>query len=200
MLAAVESRRVCPWGEGAWGNRGQIEMTFRERVADSGNVFGCFCVLMALIVVGPVLSPANAEEGFQGPSFRRGLWHFVRTLDVVRNANKNVKYRLQEREMTRCVDPTQAMKATFSPAPIGTCVSDKPEKVGNKYVFAHLCDYMGAVSTVITVNGDQAYTEVNEIGVGEHPRTDMVVAQRIGDCQDDSPQSSDQAAVSSIVQ
>jgi len=189
-----------PVGRGAWGNRGQIEMTFWKRVADSGNVFGYFCVLMALIVVGPVLSPANAEEGFQGPSFRRGLLHFVRTLDVVRNANKNVKYRLQEREMTRCVDPTLAMKATFAPPPIGTCVSDEPQKVDNKYVFAHRCDVMGAVSTVITVKSDEAYTEVNEVGVGEHPRTDMVVAQRIGDCQDDSPQSSDHAAVSSIVQ
>jgi hypothetical protein len=43
---------------------------------------------------------------------------------------------------------------------------------------------MGAVSTVITVNSDEAYTEVNEISQGEHPRTDRVVAHRIGDCQD----------------
>src|SRR3954451_17750248 len=87
----------------------------------------------------------------QPPSFRKGLWRFVRTLDVVRNANKNVKYRLVDKEMTRCVDPTQAMKATFSSTHVGSCVSDKPEKVDNSYTFAHRCDYMGAVRTVITV-------------------------------------------------
>ncbi|HLX13777.1 MAG TPA: hypothetical protein VKS24_01055 [Bradyrhizobium sp.] len=174
-------------------------MTFWNRFSNSRGVFGCFCVLIALIVAGPASSRANAEEGFQGPSFRKGLWHFVRTLDVVRNASKNIKYRLHAREMTRCVDPTLAMKATFGPAPIGTCVSDKPEKVGNQYIFAHRCDVMGAVSTVITVNGEEAYTEVNEVSTGEHPRVDSVIAHRIGECQDDA-QNPGRASVSSIVQ
>src|SRR6185369_6813832 len=122
-------------------------------------------------------APQQAEVSeTEAPSFRKGLWRFIRTLDVVRNANKNIKYRVVDKEVTRCVDPTHAMKTTFSSAPVGTCVSDKPEKVGNKYTFAHRCDYMGAVSTVITVNSEDAYTEVNEINVGEHPRTDMVIA------------------------
>jgi hypothetical protein len=151
-------------------------------------------LLVFAILAGSFACGAQAEDSFEGPSFRKGLWHFVRTLDVVRNADKNVKYRLQEREATRCVDPTLAMKATFSQAPIGTCVSDKPEKVGNKYIFAHRCDYMGAVSTVITVNNDEAYTEINEINAGEHPRTDKVVAHRIGDCQDDKAQTSASAS------
>jgi hypothetical protein len=92
------------------------------------------------------------------------------------------------------------MKATFAPPPIGTCVSDEPQKVDNKYIFAHRCDVMGAVSTVITVKSDEAYTEVNEVSVGEHPRTDSVVAHRIGDCQDEGAQNSSQASVSSIMQ
>ena len=154
-------------------------------------------LLVVAILAGSFASPARAQDSFEGPSFRKGLWHFVRTLDIVRNANKNVKYRMHEREATRCVDPTLAMKATFSQAPIGTCVSDKPERVGNKYIFAHRCDYMGAVSTVITVNSDEAYTEVNEISLGEHPRTDRVVAQRLGDCQDDKAQG---AASASAIQ
>jgi len=166
------------------------------------SIFCCTLVLVAAILAGPsLLSQARAEEGgFGGPSFRKGLWHFVRTLDVVRNGNKSLKYRLQEREMTRCVDPTLAMKATFAEAPIGTCVSDKPEKVGNKYIFAHRCDYMGAVSTVITVNSAESYTEVNEISFGEHPRTDKVVAHRIGDCQDDKAQISARAPATTIEQ
>src|SRR4029078_4565541 len=126
----------------------------------------------------------------QPPSFRKGLWRFIRTLDIVRNSNKNVKYRVGDREMTRCVDrempgcvdPTHAMKATFSPSPVGSCVSDRPEKVGNKYTFGHRCDYLGAVSTVITVHSDESYTEVNEVSTGDNPKTDFVTAKRIGDC------------------
>ncbi len=176
-------------------------MTSCGRVTHPKTIFWCTHLLVAAIAAVPLLSsPARAGEGFGGPSFRKGLWHFVRTLDVVRNGNNNVKYRLQEREMTRCVDPTLAMKATFSEAPLGTCVSDKPEKVGNKFIFAHRCDYMGAVSTVITVNSEDSYTEVNEISVGERPRTDRVVAHRIGDCQDDKPQISARAPAATIEQ
>jgi hypothetical protein len=134
----------------------------------------------------------------QPPSFRKGLWRFIRTLDVVRNSNKNVKYRVVDREMTRCVDPTHAMKATFSTASVGSCVSDKPEKVGNKYTFGHRCDYMGAVSTVITVHSDESYTEVNEVSTGENPKTDLVTAKRIGDCGDEKAEGSAGSAVSSL--
>ena len=42
---------------------------------------------------------------------------------------------------------------------------------------------MGPVSTVITVQSDEAYTELNEITVGTLPRKDLVIAKRIGDCQ-----------------
>jgi hypothetical protein len=87
--------------------------------------------------------------------------------------------------MTRCVDPTVAMKATFSSAPVGNCVSAKPEKADNKYTFSNRCDFMGPVSTVITVNSEESYTEVNELTVGKLPRSELVVAHRIGDCQDD---------------
>ena len=96
------------------------------------------------------------------------------------------RVRLLEREMTRCVDPTEAMKAMFSSAPVGNCHSAKPEKVANQYIFSKRCDYMGPVSTVVTVQSDEAYTEVNELTVGKMPRTELVVAQRIGDCLDDA--------------
>jgi len=134
----------------------------------------------------------------QPPSFRKGLWRFIRTLDIVRNSNKNVKYRVVDREMTRCVDPTHAMKATFSSAAVGSCVSDKPEKVGNKYTFGHRCDYLGAVNTVITVHSDESYTEVNEVSTGDNPKTDIVTAKRVGDCSDERTEGSAKSAVSAL--
>ena len=150
----------------------------------------------------PKVQTQQAQEAeatqSQPPSFRKGLWRFIRTLDIVRNSNKNVKYRVVDREMTRCVDPTHAMKATFSSAAVGSCVSDKPEKVGNKYTFGHRCDYMGAVSTVITVHSDESYTEVNEVSAGENPKTDIVTAKRVGDCGDEKAEDSAKSAVSSL--
>lgn len=139
----------------------------------------------------------GSEDGFIGPRFKKGLWVFKRTLDVVRNANKNVKYRLAQSEVTRCVDPTHAMKATFASAPVGTCVSEKPEKNGNKYTFGKRCDYLGVVSTVITVHDDDSYTELNDT-FGDSPKTDLVVAKRIGDCSDEKPEVTIKATVSAL--
>ena len=162
-------------------------MIFCGHLAYSRMFFRCFCVVVALIVGGSLSSQAKAEE-FEGPRFRKGMWHFVQTLELV--LHHKSRYQLLKREMTRCVDPTQAMKATFSSPSVGNCVSAKPEKSDNKYTFANRCDYMGPVSTVITVHGDEAYTEVNELNVGELPKTELVVAQRIGDCHERAENSS----------
>ena len=86
--------------------------------------------------------------------------------------------------MTACVDPTQAMKATFASPSVGNCVSAKPEKVANQYIFSNRCDYMGPVSTTITVNSADSYTEMNELTAGDLPRVELVVAKRLGDCED----------------
>src|SRR3954470_5038164 len=150
--------------------------------AKSKSSFGC-CFIIAMMMAGPVSSQARAEGGFDGPSFRKGMWHFVRTLELV--AHRKTKHRLQEREMTRCVDPTVAMKATFASPSVGSCVSAKAEKSDNKYTFANRCDFMGPVSTVITVHSDESYTELNEITVGKLPRQELVVAKRLGDCTED---------------
>jgi len=159
-------------------------------IVDGGRVrlstLGCsLSVVMTLLLAAPLLSSqAQAEESFAGPTFRKGLWRFVRTLEIAKP--QNIGHRLLEHEMTRCVDPTQAMKATFSTNSVGGCHSSRPEKVDNKYIFSNRCDYMGPVSTVITVQSDEAYTEVNELRVGKPPRTDLVIAKRIGDCREDS--------------
>jgi hypothetical protein len=162
-------------------------MTFCDGLAKPPARLRYFCLAIALFAAGPLSSQAKADDGFEGPSFRKGLWHFVRTLDLV--VHRKTRQRLREREMTRCVDPTVAMKATFSSPSVGNCVSAKPEKSDNKYTFSNRCDYMGPVSTVITVNSDESYTEVNELTVGTLPRTELVVAKRIGECEEDAQKS-----------
>jgi hypothetical protein len=155
---------------------GNIQMILPKRFAR--------CLpLVGLLVAAPLLaSQALADEAFGGPTFRKGMWRFVRTLEVV---GSNVRQKLLEREMTRCVDPTHAMKATFASAPVGNCHSSRPAKINNSYIFSNRCDYMGPVSTIITVQSDEAYTEVNQLSVGKLPRRELVIAKRIGDCQEE---------------
>ncbi|QOZ46510.1 hypothetical protein XH89_25845 [Bradyrhizobium sp. CCBAU 53340] len=141
----------------------------------------------AALLMSSITSVAKADE-FAGPTFRKGLWHFVRTLDMV--AHRKSKQRLLEREVTACVDPTVSMKATFSSPSVGNCVSARPEKKNNQYTFANRCDFMGPVSTVITVHSDESYTEQNELSEGQLPRVELVVAHRIGDCGADPAQPS----------
>lgn len=133
----------------------------------------------AMLVVLP-MTPSSAEP-FEGPSFRKGMWHFVRTIDLVLH-RKNTQ-RLMQRELTQCVDPTHSMVATFASPSVGNCVSAKAEKADNQYKFSNRCDYLGPVSTVITVHSEDAYTELNEATAGL-PKAELVVARRIGDCEE----------------
>lgn len=85
--------------------------------------------------------------------------------------------------MIRCVDPTQAMKETFRPVTIGSCRSTLPEKIKNTYHFAKRCDYLGPVTTTITVESAMAYRETHELTNGPSPKKETVVARRVGDCE-----------------
>jgi hypothetical protein len=143
----------------------------------------CRRIWLVAALAGSLSSQAKAES-FDGPNFRKGMWHFVRTIDVLMPSK--FRHRVLAREMTRCVDPTHAMKVTFSPLSVGNCVSAKPERSENRYTFANRCDYLGPVSTVITVHSDESYTEVNDLSLGELPKQELVVAHRVGDCQEEA--------------
>ena len=120
-------------------------------------------------------------DAIESPQFRKGLWNFLRTLERIREAPHPNQLLVQE-EVTRCVDPTLAMKAIFASPSIGSCNSSRPEMLNNRYVFSKRCDFMGPVRTEITVQSDESYTELNVLTVGNFPRKDLVVARRIGDC------------------
>jgi hypothetical protein len=140
-------------------------------------------VAMVVIGCGLAASTVVKAEEFAGPSFRKGIWQFERTLEYTGPLPPPHTALSIRREMTRCVDPTESMKETFKPLSVGACHSVKPEKIDNRYVFSLRCDYLGPVRTVIEVEGDAAYTEINELTVGNFPRKDIVIARRIGDCQ-----------------
>lgn len=138
-------------------------------------------IVVSVVVAVFDLSLAQAEvHQFQGPPrFFKGLWHFERTLYGLSQSSDQP---LKKQVMTRCVDPTIAMKGIFASPDVGNCRSAMPRLVGNRYIFPMRCDYMGPVTTEITVQSDSAYTEVDILKVGVFPRKDRVVARRIGDC------------------
>jgi len=141
---------------------------------------------VAIFVIGHGLAASTAvkAEEFAGPSFRKGMWQFERTLEYTGLSRPPPHARsVRRQEMTRCVNPTEAMKETFKPLTVGACHSVKPEKLDNRYIFSLRCDYLGPVRTVIEVEGDGAYTETNELTVGDFPRKDTVIARRVGDCE-----------------
>jgi hypothetical protein len=85
--------------------------------------------------------------------------------------------------MTRCVDPTHAMKTTFSPLAVGKLRFGKTGKVGQSVHLRQPMRQHGAGDyDYFTVHSDGSYTEVNELNVGKLPRRELVDAHRIGDC------------------
>jgi hypothetical protein len=128
-----------------------------------------------------VFTSVTAKAEIETPQFRKGLWSFERTLERIREA-PHLNQMLAQEKITRCVDPSLAMKHIFASPSIGSCTSSRPELIDNRFVFAKRCDFMGPVRTEITVESDESYTELNVLTVGAFPRSDLVVARRIGDC------------------
>jgi len=124
--------------------------------------------------------PAKSNE-IESPQFRPGLWTFHRTIERILES-PHLNQLLVSEEVTRCVNPSLAMKGIFSSPPIGSCSTTKPQRIDNRYIFANRCDAMGPVRTEITVDSDVAYVEENKLTVGAFPRVDIVVARRIGEC------------------
>ena len=153
---------------------------------DAGR--GCFAARIVLLGLLSFLSASALADEFEGPNFRKGLWRFDR---MVSNGGGSATLPsatfVSSHQVTRCVDPTLAMRETFKPAVIGRCRSAMPEKTGNRYVFSLRCDFMGPARTTIEVQGESAYVEINEFIGSKPPRTETIIARRIGDCGEPRP-------------
>ena len=134
-------------------------------------------------VVGALFAATPASLAYDGPTFRSGLWKFERALET----NGELTDRLQTsglpiaREITRCVNPTSAMKAQFTPHAF--CKPKNFRKTDDGYVFQKFCGSGAPIETQIDVKGDSAYTEINQGNIGTMSSKETVVAQRVGDCR-----------------
>ena len=142
-------------------------------------------ILLAISAACALLATSSASFAYDGPTFRSGLWKFERTLETDGKPND----RLQtsglpiDRQMTRCVNPTQALKAEFTPLKVGACSTKDLRKTDDGYVFQKICGSAAPIKTEISVKGDSAYTEIHQGSIGKIPTKETVVAQRVGDCR-----------------
>jgi hypothetical protein len=88
-----------------------------------------------------------------------------------------------DREMTRCVNPTSALKAEFTPSHFGVCKTKDVRKTNGGYVLQKACESGVPIETQIDVKNDGAYTETNKGSIGKISTKEIVVAQRVGDCE-----------------
>jgi hypothetical protein len=141
---------------------------------------------LAITAALALFSPGSESFAYDGPTFRSGLWKFERTLET----DGKPTDRLQTsglsiaKQITRCVNPTRALKAEFTP--LNACNTKDTRKTDDGYVFQKVCGGGTPIKTEIDVRGDSAYTQINEGNIGKIPTKETVVAQRIGDCHSPS--------------
>jgi hypothetical protein len=140
--------------------------------------------LSATLAQSTMRATAQTEH-YDGPTFAKGLWRFERSFEVSsqNRVMPNARRVRVDQPVTRCVDPTEAMKETFRPGSVGNCRSSAPQKHQNTYHFANRCDYLGPVQTMIVIESSTSYRETNEFKGASAGKKEVVVARRIGECE-----------------
>jgi hypothetical protein len=136
-------------------------------------------------VVFALLVTKSESLAYDGPVFRSGLWKFERSLETDGRSTDRLQTSglLIDRQTTRCTDPTRAIRLEFAPKQFGTCGAKDVRKTGDGYAFEKVCSGSRPIKTEIEVKGDSAYTEINQGDIGKISSKEILVAQRVGDCQ-----------------
>jgi hypothetical protein len=136
-------------------------------------------------VICALLVTESESFAYDGPVFRSGLWRFERTLETDGRPTDRLQTSglLIDRHMTRCTDPTRAMRLEFAPMQFGTCGAKDVRKTSDGYAFEKVCSGSKPIKTEINVRNDSAYTEINQGDIGKISSKEILVAQRVGDCQ-----------------
>jgi hypothetical protein len=154
-----------------------------SRCEDKSSSVGRRRVLAIAAAAVAMFAATPACLAYDGPTFRSGLWKFERTLETDGKETNRLQTSglLIDREMTRCVNPTSAMKAQFTP--FGACKPKNFRKTDSGYVFQKFCGSGAPIEIQIDVRGDGAYTLINQGNIGKMSTKETVVAQRVGDCR-----------------
>jgi hypothetical protein len=141
-------------------------------------------VVLAIATACALFAAGSESFAYDGPTFRTGLWEFERTLET--NGKPTDRRQpsglLIDRQTTRCANPTNALKAEFTPLEVGVCNTRDLHKTDSGYVFQKVCGRSAPIKTEIDVKSDSAYTVINEGNMGKISTKETVVAHRVGDC------------------
>jgi hypothetical protein len=141
-------------------------------------------VFLAIAAISALFATQSECFAYDGPAFRGGLWKFERTLETDGKPTDRLQTSglLIDRAATRCVNPTDALKAEFTPFQVGACNTKNLQKTDEGYVFQRVCGEAAPIKTEISVKNDSAYTEVNQGNIGKISTKETIVAHRVGDC------------------
>jgi hypothetical protein len=141
-------------------------------------------VLWTLIAAGALLATNSDALAHEGPVLRSGLWKFERTLKTGGKPTdrQQTSGLLIARQITRCVNPTRALRSEFTALDPGFCKTRGLQETNGGYAFQKVCTGVTPIKTEIEVRSDSSYIEVNQGNLGKIPTKETVVANRIGDC------------------
>ena len=142
------------------------------------------CVVLATGAACALLAARSASFADDRPTVRAGLWKFERMLETDGKPTDRVLTSglLYARQMTRCVNPTVALLAETAPPGLGLCKIRELRKRDDNYDFQKVCGGGAPVKTTINIDGDSAYTEINEGRIGGIATKEIIEAQRVSDC------------------
>ncbi len=140
--------------------------------------------ILAVAVACALFAPPSASFADDGPALRGGLWKFERTLETDGKPTDRLQTSglLFARQMTRCVNPTRALRLELPPQQFGLCSTRDLRKTDDSYVFEKTCAGVTPIKTEINVRSDSAYTEVNQGKIGKMSSKETIEAHRIGEC------------------
>lgn len=136
---------------------------------------------MRLIISMVALCAAGtAAAADQWPLLRHGMWEFSRSIETPGKGGKP-----QTMQTKQCTNPTEDMKRQNEMLSKGGCRFSPVTRSGNVYTYSAQCKMQGMAGTsksVLTVDGDSAYTIRIESDFGGEATREVLQARRTGDC------------------
>lgn len=133
-----------------------------------------------LILAALLGGAANAAASEEWPALRHGLWQFDRSIETVGKGG-----RPQTVQTRSCTSPTDEMKRQNETLSRAGCKFSPLARAGNVYTYSAACKMQGMSGTsksVLTVDGDSAYTIRVESDFGGEATRELLQARRTGDC------------------
>ncbi len=133
---------------------------------------------VAMAAVAASLATPGAAQANEWPTFRHGMWNFVRTISSSSGGGQSIANK-------KCMNPTDDLKRQHQASTQAGCTVSPVTRAGTAYTFVTACKLQGQAvesKSTISVEGDSAYRIRVESKVAGQTTTETLVATRSGDC------------------